>query len=56
MVYIIYNDRKVNYEITNSIIEFIKLRFHMDLQGKNWVELVDILMSYRDSYFLKMIR
>ncbi|PHU09425.1 Non-specific lipid-transfer protein [Capsicum chinense] len=51
-----YRDRKVIWEVNNSISKFIKLRFNLEVSGKSLSTIFDILKGYRETYVSKVVK
>lgn len=51
-----YQMRKIYLEINKYILRFIKLRFNMQIEGYNWINIVDALQDYMPYYQIKIFR
>lgn len=51
-----YPERKVFWEINDTIVKFIKVRFNIQLIGRDWTKIVDELQEIRSHTSFKLIR
>ncbi|PHT74343.1 hypothetical protein T459_21620 [Capsicum annuum] len=51
-----YQERKIFWEINDTIIKFVKVRFYFKVTGREWSKIVDELKSIRIHNSYKLIK
>lgn len=50
------NERKIIWQLNENIIRFIKVRFYMKLEEREWTNIIGSLYKYRVFYSFKVIK
>lgn len=51
-----FSSRRVIWEIIDTIRKYMKIRFNMDCDNKNWPEIIVMLDRFRPSYNFRIVK